>query len=561
MTDKPVLRLVLGYVLLALLLCFPVPFSGEVIGNPDIDVWNHLWGYWYWLDSFSSGALPWRTELLNAPDGGVLYFVDPVGAGLALPFSAIFGVPAAYTGIQLMRFTLAGLVSHFFCREIAGDGPHCWAAGIAFASSPFLLAEAGNGISEVTAVWWTPLCFWMAARAFRSNALEAWIKLGVAQGLCTLASFYYGLGTAILIATWWGVTFSVKRLKGTAVAAVLAVGIPLPFFAAFRASLGPGNPEAVIQRSGDLNQQLLAHNAVDPREYIVPGDFQSVDFMGQYGEAFIHTAYLRWSAILLAGWVVWRLRRVTYLWVSLVGLSLVLGLGRALWWNGEFVGPGDQLLILPFGWFQELIPQLAITHSSRLTVGGQAILAMLVGWSLVGQSGRRIALLSGILLAESLFLSSASWPLPRTSVEIPAVYEEIAEATDSRAVLDLPAEVGTTMASSKYFLYQTTHQKPIPYSPDIRAGSSSDRSTFFWLQHPRFSGSADFKTTSKEANGWVDRTVENRILPHLKSRYGWIILHREEAERVGVTEVFKAALERVLGEPEEEYPELWLWRL
>jgi hypothetical protein len=123
-------------------------------------------------------------------------------------------------------------------------------------------------------------------------------------------------------------------------------------------------------------------------------------------------------------------------------------------------------------------------------------------------------------------------------------------------VLDLPAEVGTTMASSKYFLYQITHQKPIPYSPDIRAGSSSDLTTFFWLQHPR--ALPDLSGRQSEAR--VEQSVEGRIAPHLRERYGWVLLHKEESERAGVTQVFKAALERVLGPP-EEHASLWLWRL
>lgn len=549
--------LFLVYSALALFLCAPVPFSGELIGHPDVDVWNHLWGYWYWLDSFSSGSLPWRTEMLNAPDGGVLYFVDPIGAAASLPFSALFGVPVAYTLVQLLRFALAGIASHLFCREISGPGAHCWAAGVAFASSPFLLAEAGNGITEVTAVWWTPLCLWRAAVAFRSNATRDWVALGVAQGLCTLASFYYGLGTALLIGIWWAFRFSRSRIRGTALASLFAVGIPLPFFAAFRSSLGPGNPDAVIQRSGDLNIELLMHNAVDPREYIMPGNFQSVDYLTDYGEAFVHTAYLRWSVLLLAGWVLFRLRRRAVVWGVLLGVSLVMGLGRALWWNGAFVGPGEQLLILPFGWFQELIPQLAITHSTRLSVGGQAVLAMLVGWALVGQSRRRIGLVALVMVLESLLLSSVTWPLPRSTAAIPEIYDELAENKDDRrAVLDLPAEVGTTMATSRYFLYQTRHGKPIPYSPDIRAGSSSDRTTFFWLEHPRASKGSTLEWSSARVNS----AMEERMARHLTARYGWVILHREEAERAGVTELFYEALVRVLGTP-EEHDSLWLWRL
>ena len=149
------------------------------------------------------------------------------------------------------------------------------------------------------------------------------------------------------------------------------------------------------------------------------------------------------------------------------------------------------------------------------------------------------------------------WPLPRSSASIPEVYAEIAaESEDQRAVLDLPAEVGTTMATSRYFLYQTRHGKPIPYSPDIRAGSSSDQSTFFWLEHPRATRSTQLEWSIPKVN----RAIESRMKSHLSSRYGWVILHREEAERAGVSTPFYRALVRVLGEP-KEYETLWLWRI
>ena len=137
--------------------------------------------------------------------------------------------------------------------------------------------------------------------------------------------------------------------------------------------------------------------------------------------------------ILLAAFAVWRFgRKACALWIALVLFSLVLGLGRALFWKGGFVGPGESMLLLPFGWLQEIVPQLAITHSSRLSLGAQLIVAMLAGWALVGLSRRQVALVASIVVAESLFLSAARWPLPTALAEVPPVYREIAESTDSR---------------------------------------------------------------------------------------------------------------------------------
>ena len=50
-------------------------------------------------------------------------------------------------------------------------------------------------------------------------------------------------------------------------------------------------------RDNSLHEQLLRHNAVDPKIYWMWGDFQSVNLKEKYGEPFVHTAYLRWTIL------------------------------------------------------------------------------------------------------------------------------------------------------------------------------------------------------------------------------------------------------------------------
>ena len=119
------------------------------------------------------------------------------------------------------------------------------------------------------------------------------------------------------------------------------VGFPLTVVSSFLVSLPHGlafygslqAEDGLVKRDMMLNDQLIRHNAVDPAVYFTPGMFQSVDLLGEYGEPFIHTGYLRWSVILLvvaAGVLSRKLRP----WLMLLGLSLVLGLGPYLWWGG-----------------------------------------------------------------------------------------------------------------------------------------------------------------------------------------------------------------------------------
>ena len=530
-----------------------LPFRG-ILGSPDIDVWNHVWGYWWFGEALGAGTLPWHTALLGAPGGGTLYFVDPVGALAALPVTWALGPAAGYTLVLVARVVLAGVFAHALCEELFGDGPHGFVAGAGYAASPFLLCELANGISEVTAVWYVPATLLAVARAFRTRRLRDAALVGLAGGIGTLATFYYGLTSALLVAAyglWHARTVPLRQLLvGAVVAGGLALALAAPGLAAMRASVQA--PDALIRRSSALNMQFAEHNAVDPRVFVTPGDFASIDLYDRYGEPFRHTGYLRLSVLALAVLAVWRApRRLGGVAVCGV-LAVILGLGPFLWWDGAWVKVGGNVLSLPFQWGQQLVPELAITHPLRLSIGAQAVACALAGGALVGRG--RAWLLAAVLVpfAETAFASYATWPIPSAPTAIPALYDTIAADPDPRAVLDLPAEVGTTMATSRYFYFQTRHGHPVPYKPDARSGSTGDPTTFALFPH-RLGG------PSARAPMTVPPLTEAGAA-HLAEVYGWIVVHTDLARRIDAAGVFEAALTPRLGPPTVTGDQA-MWRL
>ncbi|MFZ5477191.1 MAG: hypothetical protein ACOZNI_10490, partial [Myxococcota bacterium] len=270
--------------------------GAAILGDPDVDVWNHVWGYWFVADALANGQLPWRTDWLGAPGGGTLFFVDLPGAVLAAPITWLSGAAQAYDLVLTARIAAAGLFAHLLCVALAGEGRHAWVAGVAYATTPFLFCELANGISEVAATGWIPAALWAAVRAFETREPRRWALLGAIGGACVWANFYYAATAGLLVAAWWAARS--RDVRGSAIAGVVALAIGGPAFAAMRASVTA--EDALVRRSSDLNAQLVAHNAVDPRVYVTPGDFQSVDLAKVYGEPFRHTGYLRWSVLGLA---------------------------------------------------------------------------------------------------------------------------------------------------------------------------------------------------------------------------------------------------------------------
>lgn len=213
--------------------------------------------------------------------------------------------------------------------------------------------------------------------------------------------------------------------------------------------------------------------------------------------------------------------------------SLILGLGNYLWWNEEWVLMGGQMLSLPFDWLRQLLPQIAITHPLRLSVGGQVICVVLgiIGWrDLLQRFNKPWVLLCPLFLitVESTVGSSASWPLPHSDATISSVYD-IAHNGDERGVLDLPAEVGTGMETSRYFWFQSTHSKPIPYTPDARLGSTRDLQTF-----------KNFMTDGMKE---LPQTLDETSIIHMRRIYQKIVVHPElDAEKaLGYRAIFTEA--------------------
>ena len=540
-----------------MVLCLPssiIPHR-SLLGDPAIDVWNHAWGYWFVFQSIISGNLPLETTLIGAPAGGTIYYIDTPGAMVALPITGIFGPAVGYNSVLIGRLAIAGLATQGLIEEwLESKSPWGWIAGWATMTLPFLLCELSNGISEVCAIQWGICALWMTERATAKNDWKNWVGLGIFQGLTISSTFYYGLAFGLLL-----IFLIIGRiienipskgkdalhpLKGAASAAFLAIIVASPYAFTFWMSIQ--SDSRLVMRDNSLHEQLLRHNAVDPKIYWMWGEFQSVNLREKYGEPFVHTAYLRWSLLPLAIWAGIKEQRLR-LWLGAMVFSLILGLGNFLWWNEDWIYVDEQMLSLPFDWIRQILPQIAITHPLRLSIGGQVICVALgvMGWKRAVQSFsyKWIFLVPLLLITtESLFGSSAHWPIPSSDASISDVYVQSEE--DSRGVLDLPAEVGTGMETSRYFWFQSKHSKPIPYTPDARLGSTRDLQTF-----KNFMGDG-----MKE----IPQSLDELSIVHMRGVYQQIVVHTNLDATKG--EAYKKIFTEAFG-PAEEYDGLLSWQL
>jgi len=543
----------LFWIAVAMVVTWPASLSpGQLlIGHPDVDIWNHAWGYWFIPHQIANFSWPFSTDLIGVPQGGDLYFIDFLGALMGAPLAWVFGPAVAYNAVMILRLAAAGLAGQALAEVVLGRGPHTTVAGMGMITLPFLLAEMSNGISEVIAVHWIIWVLWAGWQVLERPTPQGWMKLGILGGFATLASFYYGLVSALMLGVLGGVRLASSWKQGwrpvqadvRPVIHGIVVGamVALPAWIAFQWTLHSDN--ALIVRPKEFSVGwILSHNAVDPRTYIVPGNFQSVD-LAAYGEAFVHTAYLRWSVLLLAVWGVVK-RPKLRVWAAAAAVSLVLGLGPVLYF-GDWVRIGGHAVSLPFYWAQLLLPDVAITHPLRLSIGGQIIVVLLAAG---GVASIRKPLLYPLVMTaiavESLGFSAGPWPVPTASAEVPSVYDDV---DVNGPVLDLPGSVGATMATSRYFWYQTHHGQPIPYSPNVRLDSCRDLDVQSSFTDP------------------ITRQSKQQVIEHpgrgpdlyqksLADRYSAIVLHTDLEERANLPSAYLPVLTSVFGPPTIDGP-------
>ena len=546
-----------AWILVALVITLPgsLHLSGSLLGSPEVDVWNHAWGFWYIADALAHLEVPYMTHLVGAPTGGVVWFIDPVAGFSSVGLTWLFGPAVAYNLSVILRLAMAGFAAQLLTEEVSGRGGHTWVAGVAYAFSPFLLTEVENGITEACSLSGIAFTLWAALRMLRRQQLSDVLLTGFFLGATAATSFYLGLATgfslaALLLFHSAGLLFSRRGLAAAGLVLALSAAIAAPFAMALRSSVH--HEEALVSRVEGLNELLLEHNAVDPQAFFLPHHV-SVDLEAVYGESLKHTAYLRWSVLLLAGLAL-RRKGLRFL-AGVAAVSLVMSLGPRLWWNGAWVSVGEQQVALPFALIQTLVPGLGITHPLRLSIGTLLASCVLAGAGLQllrerwPARSRPLLWAAGLaIVAETIASAPDAWPLSQSPTAIPDIYEDLPVGP----VLDVPTQVGFTMTTHRYFWYQTAHQRPVPYLPEVRESSARDLLTF-----GRF---ADLCGGAMEGYGEPENTeITSGSLGHLRATFGTLVYHRELAVEAGCEDRLEHALTQAFGEPDREIPGYWAW--
>ncbi len=463
---------------LALLLTWPtvLDLRGSMLGHPGNDTWNHAWGFWWVADSLGQGQLPLRTQLLDHPSGGALFFIDSFNALWTWPIQALAGVPAALNLAVIFAFFCNGICAWALGRRVLQDPWLAWVPGVIFAASAHLLGQAYNGITETLNAGFLPLYLLLLLRMLDRPSLARAAWMGAALALCSVANFYYGLFGIVLSLVVVLHRAITARLRTDWRAFALALGasvalyavLVLPVLAVLSQSMDAA--DALVDRDPEFVwASLVNHNITDVVSMFRPGKHYSPDLKAQYGEDLLIVTYLGWVSLALGaiGLASARPKRSLGLWALLAGIFLLFALGPYLHVGGEYLTWDGRRIPLPFLVFFKAFPLFSrISHPFRFVVPATLGLGMLAGLGAQAISRRWTRLprpaIAGVLgllvLSEVTLASPAVWPLPRCDARIPSAYAEL----DQGAVLDLPITV-PNLERAVYTWYQTEHGLPVPY--------------------------------------------------------------------------------------------------
>jgi hypothetical protein len=203
----------------------PGIFSGEAIGHPISDMPDHLQGSWWFGGELLSGRIPLHTRITHLPEGGVLWYADPVGALMSLPFRPL-GYPTAWNLTLLLQVWLTGVAGLWLGWQKTRRSDAAFFCGLVGVASPYSISLLHSGVSEALGLAW-PTLFLAALLGMHAGA--EFLVPGVLLGICTVQSAYYGLFGLLLVAVFvpgagWRARFLASCKLG-AVWAVLAAPV------------------------------------------------------------------------------------------------------------------------------------------------------------------------------------------------------------------------------------------------------------------------------------------------------------------------------------------------
>jgi hypothetical protein len=413
-----------------------------VIGGGQGDFASIAWGLWEVARAFP--AWPGvRFPDVMFPVGADLMLADLPESYLVAPVTLLFGPVVAYNLLQLLHPALASFTAFLLARDEGVERPAALVSGLAFGFCGVMLSSVHNGNPDVSPLYLIPLGALFSRRCAQSGLWA--IAAGVLLGLSPWCNPYVAVMTGLAMLLYAPRPRSGVELMRMIGAAALAAGLAFLFVHLVEDTIN--GPAAMVRKR---TPRPIHAGSAWLRGFLLPEWDHTPDAWT------VHSFYVGLSVWLMAGFGLWRARSAGARAAILVGLGLILGLGRTFRWGvGDFT-IGAYSLYLPAEWFDHIqgLDALGI----RYRFGALAALgaSLLAGRALAGLAGPgRTGLIIVVVLADLLIAGGGARLLQAGPRKDDGSCEVLAPL-ESGAVMDLPA-----LVDEQWMLMQTCHGRPI----------------------------------------------------------------------------------------------------
>jgi hypothetical protein len=478
-----------GYLALGLVATYPLllHFTTEGLGEHYFDRAQSIWNLW-WIRTalLERGTNPFHTDLLFYPQGADLYFHDlslPIKVIIMLP-SYVIGLVGAYNLGMLLGLVLTGYAGFRLVGYLTGHAGAAAVGGVIIGFNPLVLEWLRGHINLMSAMWCV-LCIEFYLRAWQTGRRRDMLLMGGFFALSVLTVGYYEIYLLIFFALHGG--WRLLTTPGTVQARLAAVlrragaligwggGLAALLLApyAWGAWRSLSNGQTIAASSLDVDRAVV--DSADLLSFIVPDrDHWLLGIHAPWWQVVnpaIHEyTTLGLATVILAAWGAWRARRqaMTWLWVALAGLGVLLALGPILQVNGQ-----QTTIPMPLALLQHIpiiglmrAPErfVFLTYIALAALAGQVIAeygVRIAAWIRHPQSAIRrpqsamMAGLLGLLLIEMPLHVHYMEPMPTLDS-----MAALGRAPGAGAVLELPLTQHGWVDTPRMF-NQIAHGRPI----------------------------------------------------------------------------------------------------
>jgi len=456
----------------AALVTWPLPrvFTAQAVGHPIGDMPDHLWGTWWFGHEVLAGRLPLITNLSHFPEALRLWYVDPLGALLVLPLHGL-GPIVAWNALLLLQVLASLVAGYALGLRVTASRSAGLVAAAAVGASPYVLGLLHSGLSEYLGLA-LPALYTLAlvgalGRHPAGTRTRVWGAALLLAGCGYQALYYLAFGSLLAACMVPGAGWRERLSPALRIVALGALGAAPQIAVSLLALDGA----AAVASSSAPGWQLAELPVTDLLTWVRGGAYYFPDTPARGNPGVIHVNYLGWGVLALA--VVGALRvafRPLAMPLALYGL---LAVGPRLCAGKRIITVGGSPVLLPLALLYFPGSPFRMIHQPyRMAAFAIPLLAILAagGAACLPRWARGLA--AAIIVAESLWISPAKWPLATTSLEAPAVYERLNEASagsdsagSAGAVLDWPPDATTW--NRRYTLWQLHHGRPIPYGVNV----------------------------------------------------------------------------------------------